>query len=93
MIEIGKHITLTILRETDPGLYLGKDEESEDVVLLPHKYKPETFEEEGFSFDDENELDFEKLTFEGEDEDVPKKANLKNLFKIARKFNKELKMK
>ncbi len=44
MIEIGKHITLTILRETDPGLYLGKDEESEDVVLLPHKYKPETFE-------------------------------------------------
>lgn len=48
MIEIGKHITLTILRETEPGLYLGKDENveegSEEVVLLPHKYKPETFE-------------------------------------------------
>jgi len=44
MIEIGKHTTLTILRETDPGLYLGKDEESEEVILLPHKYKPETFE-------------------------------------------------
>ena len=44
MFEIGKYITLTILRETDPGLYLGKDAESEEVVLLPHKYKPETFE-------------------------------------------------
>ena len=44
MFEIGKYITLTILRETDPGLYLGKDTESEEVVLLPHKYKPETFE-------------------------------------------------
>ncbi len=44
MIEIGKHTTLIILRETDPGLYLGKDEEAEDVVLLPHKYKPETYE-------------------------------------------------
>ena len=37
MFEIGKYITLTILRETDPGLYLGKDTESEEVVLLPHK--------------------------------------------------------
>ncbi len=44
MIEIGKHITLTILRETDPGLYLGKEEDSEEVILLPHKYKPETYE-------------------------------------------------
>lgn len=47
MIEIGKHSTLTILRETDPGLYLGKDEGleegSEEVVLLPHRYKPETY--------------------------------------------------
>jgi len=44
MIEIGKHTTLIILRETDPGLYLGINEEAEDVVLLPHKYKPETYE-------------------------------------------------
>ncbi len=44
MIEIGKHIKLTILRETDPGLYLGKEEDSEEVILLPHKYKPESYE-------------------------------------------------
>ncbi len=44
MIEIGKHTTLIILRETDPGLYLGAEEGAEEVVLLPHKYKPETFE-------------------------------------------------
>jgi hypothetical protein len=43
MFEIGKYITLKILRETDPGLYLGKDTESEEVVLLPNKYKPKTF--------------------------------------------------
>ena len=43
MFEIGKYITLKILRDTDPGLYLGKDPESEEVVLLPHKYKPEKF--------------------------------------------------
>ena len=42
MIQIGKHQTLTILRETDPGLYLGDDSESE--ILLPHKYKPDHFE-------------------------------------------------
>jgi len=42
MIALGKYNTLTILRETDPGLYLG-DEEGE-VVLLPHKHKPETYE-------------------------------------------------
>lgn len=42
MIHIGVLNTLTILRETDPGLYLGDDEDN--VVLLPHKYKPETFE-------------------------------------------------
>lgn len=41
MIKLGEHNTLTILRETDPGLYLGDDEEN--VVLLPHKYKPEEF--------------------------------------------------
>lgn len=44
MIEIGKHTTLTILRETDPGLYLGAEEGAEEVVLLPHKYKPDTYE-------------------------------------------------
>ena len=42
MIHLGKHNTLTILRDTDPGLYLGDEEEN--VVLLPHKYKPEQFE-------------------------------------------------
>ena len=44
MFEIGKYTTLIILRETEPGLYLGKDEDSEEVILLPHRYKPETFE-------------------------------------------------
>ena len=42
MINIGQYQTFTILRETDPGLYLGDGEENE--ILLPHKYKPETFE-------------------------------------------------
>jgi len=42
MIKLGEYNTLTILRETDPGLYLGDDEEN--VVLLPHKYKPDEFE-------------------------------------------------
>lgn len=42
MINIGQYQTFTILRETDPGLYLGDEEENE--LLLPHKYKPETFE-------------------------------------------------
>jgi hypothetical protein len=41
MIKLGENNVLTILRETDPGLYLGDDEEN--VVLLPHKYKPESF--------------------------------------------------
>jgi len=44
MFEIGKFTTLIILRETDPGLYLGKEEDAEEVILLPHKYKPEEFE-------------------------------------------------
>lgn len=43
-MEIGKHTTLVILRETEPGLYLGENMDAEDVVLLPHKYKPESFE-------------------------------------------------
>ena len=42
MINIGQYQTFTILRETDPGLYLGDEEENE--LLLPHKYKPEAFE-------------------------------------------------
>lgn len=42
MIQIGHYNTLTILRDTEPGLYLGDDEEN--VVLLPHKYKPEQWE-------------------------------------------------
>ena len=44
MFEIGKYATLKILRETEPGLYLGNDSEAEEVILLPHKYKPESFE-------------------------------------------------
>lgn len=46
MIEIGKYHTLTIARERDQGLYL-KDKEG-DEVLLPNRYKPESFQ-----FDDE----------------------------------------
>jgi len=42
MIKLGEYNTLTILRDTEPGLYLGDGEEN--VVLLPHKYKPENFE-------------------------------------------------
>ncbi|RDK87048.1 CvfB family protein [Marinirhabdus gelatinilytica] len=42
MLKLGEYQELTILRDTDPGLYLGNAEE--DEVLLPHKYKPETFE-------------------------------------------------
>lgn len=49
MIKLGEYNTLTILRETDPGLYLGDEEEN--VVLLPHKYKPENYE-----IDDEIEV-------------------------------------
>ena len=41
MIEIGVYHTLTILRDTDPGLFLGDDEENE--VLLPNRYVPEAF--------------------------------------------------
>ena len=42
MIKIGEYNTLTILRSTDPGLFLGDDEEND--VLLPNRYVPETFE-------------------------------------------------
>lgn len=42
MIPLGINSTLTILRDTDPGLYLGDDQENE--VLLPNRYRPESFE-------------------------------------------------
>ncbi|MDT0559419.1 S1-like domain-containing RNA-binding protein [Ichthyenterobacterium sp. W332] len=42
MIEIGKYHTLTILRDTEPGLFLGDDKDNE--VLLPNRYVPEAFE-------------------------------------------------
>ncbi|SHH48239.1 CvfB family protein [Winogradskyella jejuensis] len=42
MIHLGKYNTLTILRDTEPGLFLGDDEENE--ILLPNRYVPETFE-------------------------------------------------
>lgn len=41
MIKLGEYNTLKILRETEPGLFLG-DEEGTDI-LLPHKYKPEAY--------------------------------------------------
>lgn len=42
MIKVGVKNTLRILRDTEPGLFLG-DEEDNDV-LLPNKYCPEKFE-------------------------------------------------
>ena len=42
MIHIGEYNTLTILRDTEPGLFLGDAEEND--VLLPNRYVPETFE-------------------------------------------------
>ncbi|QIE58071.1 GntR family transcriptional regulator [Rasiella rasia] len=42
MLKLGEYQVLNILRETEPGLYLGNSEQ--DEVLLPHRYKPETFE-------------------------------------------------
>lgn len=42
MLAIGEYHTLKIDRDTDPGLFLTDDEGNE--VLLPNKYKPETFE-------------------------------------------------
>ncbi|OZV69984.1 CvfB family protein [Winogradskyella aurantia] len=42
MIKLGEYNTLEILRDTEPGLFLGDDEENE--VLLPNRYVPEAFE-------------------------------------------------
>jgi len=47
MIEIGKYNTLTILRDTKVGLFLGnpeKDPEGIHDILLPNKYVPNEFE-------------------------------------------------
>jgi uncharacterized protein len=48
MIQIGKYNTLTILRETKVGLYLGLPEENKENdptkdILLPNKYVPKDF--------------------------------------------------
>ena len=42
MINIGEYNTLTILRDTEPGLFLGDNDENE--VLLPNRYVPASFE-------------------------------------------------
>ncbi|WP_353777788.1 S1-like domain-containing RNA-binding protein [Winogradskyella sp. 3972H.M.0a.05] len=42
MIKIGSYNTLTILRDREPGLFLGDTEDNE--VLLPNRYVPEDFE-------------------------------------------------
>lgn len=47
MLEIGKYNTLTILRDTQVGLFLGdpeNDPEGIHDVLLPNKYVPKVFE-------------------------------------------------
>jgi uncharacterized protein len=43
MIEIGKYNTLSILRDTNVGLYLGTPN-TDEAVLLPNKYVPKQFE-------------------------------------------------
>lgn len=43
MMHLGQYNTLTVLRFTPPGVYLGDDEDN--VVLLPNKYVPEELEE------------------------------------------------
>ncbi|WP_417556881.1 S1 RNA-binding domain-containing protein [Mesoflavibacter zeaxanthinifaciens] len=42
MIQLGEYNTLEILRDTQPGLFLGDSEGNE--VLLPNRYVPEHFE-------------------------------------------------
>jgi predicted RNA-binding protein (virulence factor B family) len=41
MIQLGEYNTLEILRDTEPGLFLG--DENDNEVLLPNRYVPETF--------------------------------------------------
>ena len=43
MLQLGQHNTLTILRDTKVGLFLGNGNEVDDV-LLPNKYVPKVFE-------------------------------------------------
>ncbi|MBC7524766.1 MAG: GntR family transcriptional regulator [Flavobacterium sp.] len=43
MLQIGQHNSLTILRDTKVGLFLGNGNEVDDV-LLPNKYVPKVFE-------------------------------------------------
>ncbi len=43
MIEIGKYNTLSILRDTNVGLYLGTAH-TDEAILLPNKYVPKQFE-------------------------------------------------
>lgn len=42
MINLGEYNTLEILRDTEPGLFLGDGADGE--VLLPNRYVPEVFE-------------------------------------------------
>ncbi|WP_299126859.1 S1-like domain-containing RNA-binding protein [uncultured Winogradskyella sp.] len=42
MIHLGEYNTLEILRDTEPGLFLGDGKEGE--VLLPNRYVPQDFE-------------------------------------------------
>ena len=42
MIKLGEYNDLYILRDTDPGLFLGDSDGNE--VLLPHKYKPDVYD-------------------------------------------------
>jgi len=45
MLSIGQFHTLKIDRDTPPGLFLKDDTgEKDNEVLLPNKYKPESFE-------------------------------------------------
>ena len=47
MIQIGKYNTLTILRDTQVGLFLGNPNSTADGldgILLPNKYVPQVFE-------------------------------------------------
>ena len=46
MIQIGEINRLRILRDTDPGLFLGDNEDNE--VLLPNRYVPANFQIDDF---------------------------------------------
>ena len=46
MIQIGEINRLRILRDTDPGLFLGDNEDNE--VLLPNRYVPVNFQIDDF---------------------------------------------